>query len=110
MEHVAIDNTQIESISREIVRKINPEKVILFGSYACGNQTTDSDVDLIIISNTNLPKHKRSIEIRRLFYRKLIPMDIKVYTPEEFEKERLNKFSFLNTLLKQSKVLYDRQA
>lgn len=107
---MALNNIQIDKISEQIVREVNPERVILFGSYAKGIQTNDSDVDLIIISKTNLPKHKRSIEIRRLFYRKLIPMDIKVYTPEEFEKERLNKFSFLNSVLKESKVLYDRQA
>lgn len=106
---MTIDNSQIERISREIVREINPEKVILFGSYARGMQTSDSDIDLIIVNKTDLPKHKRSLAIRRLFYRKLIPMDIKVYTPEEFESERVNKFSFLNSALKESRVLYDRQ-
>jgi uncharacterized protein len=110
MEQVAIDYSLIESISRVIVREINPEKVILFGSHARGDQTIDSDIDLIIVNKTDLPKHKRSIEIRRLFFRKLIPMDIKVYTPEEFEKERINTFSFLNSALKESKVLYDRKA
>ena len=108
MEPGAIDFAQIENISNKIVREIHPEKVILFGSHARGNQTTDSDVDLIVVNKTNLPKHKRSIEIRRLFFRKAIPMDIKVYTPDEFEKERINRFSFLNSVLKESKVLYER--
>ncbi len=110
MKQAGSSKVQIEEISQQILSRINPQKLILFGSHAKGNQTTDSDFDLIVVNKTDLPKHKRSSEIRRLFYRKLIPMDVKVYTPEEFEQERLNKFSFLNSALKESKVLYERQA
>ena len=79
---------QIDEISMRIIKNINPEKIILFGSYAKGNYNEDSDLDLIIIKQSNLPKHKRGIEIRRLFYGLLVPIDLKVYTPEEFEMFR----------------------
>ena len=108
MEIQIFDNSQIDEISKKIVDHINPEKVILFGSYAQGNQTVDSDLDLIIVNKTDLPKQKRGIEIRRLFYRQLIPLDIKVYTPEEFEYELDNQYSFLYSAIKNSKILYER--
>lgn len=110
MENLIINSSQIQDISKKIVDHINPEKVILFGSYAKGNPNDSSDVDLIVVRNTSLPKHKRAIEIRRLFYRQLIPMDIKVYTPDEFDNELKSPFSFLFSAIKNSQVLYERQS
>ncbi len=100
---------RIDEIAGKIVENIKPEKIFLFGSYAKGTHTEDSDLDLIIVNKTDLPKHKRGIEIRRLFYRQLIPMDIKVYTPQEFENESSNPYAFLHTAIKNSKKLYERQ-
>ena len=108
MEIQIFDNSQIDEISKKIVVHINLEKVILFGSYAQGNKTVNSDLYLIIVNKTDLPKQKRGIEIRRLFYRQLIPLDIKVYTPEEFEYELDNQYSFLYSAIKNSKILYER--
>jgi len=99
---------QINEISSRIVKQINPEKIILFGSYATGNNNEDSDIDLIIIKNSDLPRHKRGLEIRRLFYGSLIPLDFKIYTPNEYKSELLNKYSFLNSALEDSKILYER--
>jgi len=110
MDSLIINQQLIEDISQKIVDHINPEKVILFGSYASGKSTDSSDVDLIVVRNTSLPKTKRGIEIRRLFYRQLIPLDIKVYTPDEFENESKTPFSFLFSALKNSQVLYERQS
>ena len=104
-----IANEQINDISMKIVENINPEKIILFGSYARGNYNEDSDLDLIIVKKSNLPRHKRGIEIRRLFYGLLIPMDLKVYTPDEYNAELINKYSFLHSAIKDSKTLYERE-
>jgi len=101
-------NLKIDEISKKIVKEIAPEKIILFGSYANGSPTNESDIDLIIVNKTSLPKHKRGIEIRRLFYRQLIPLDIKVYTPEEFEDELSNHYSFLYSAIQNSILLYER--
>jgi len=103
-----IEKEQISSISDTIVREIDPEKIILFGSYASGNYNDESDLDLIIVKKSSLPKQKRSLQIRRLFYRQLIPMDLKIYTPEEFERELKNRYSFLHNAIINSKILYER--
>lgn len=104
-----IDQKKINDIVIKIANNFNPEKIILFGSCVSLNQSEDSDLDLIIIKDTNLPAHERSNEIRYQLIGSMIPIDILVYTNVEFEKEKNLKYSFLNSALKNSKVLYERK-
>ena len=104
-----VTNIQIKNITNQIVEKYNPERVILFGSYAKGTFNDNSDLDFIIVKETNLPKHKRGIELRRFFYGLTIPLDFKIYTTIEYEQEKNNKYSFLYSALAESKTLYDRE-
>ena len=104
-----IETSRINDIVKKIVDGFNPDKIILFGSYAAGNPDEDSDFDFILIKDTSLPKIKRDTEVRKLFYRIAIPMDFKIYTPGEFSDELKDKYSFLNSALENSKVLYERQ-
>jgi predicted nucleotidyltransferase len=103
-----ITEEKINEIVNKIATLYAPDKVILFGSYAVGTADENSDLDFIVIKNTDLPKHKRGVELRRLLYGSLVPMDLKVYTPFEFEKELKNKYSFLNSAVKNSKLVYER--
>lgn len=103
-----IDAKKIDEVVQKITNRFDPDKIILFGSCVNQNQNTDSDLDLVIIQDTNLPVHKRSAEIRYHLIGTKIPIDIFVYTNEEFEKEKNNRFSFLNLALQNSKVLYER--
>lgn len=68
-----------------IIDQIDPEKIILFGSYGKGNPTEDSDVDLLIIMNTTLPPAERQRRISRLLYPRIASLDIVVKTPGEIE-------------------------
>jgi predicted nucleotidyltransferase len=104
-----IDNEQIDVIVSRIATSYNPDKIILFGSYAHGNYTENSDLDFILIKETTAPKHKRGVEVRKLFFGLPIPMDFKIYTSAEFRNELSNKYSFLSSAIKGSKVLYERQ-
>ena len=97
----------IEEIKDLIIKKFNPEKVILFGSCAKGNTGKNSDIDLFIVKNTNLDMHQRIIEARDIIpYR--YPVDVIVYTPEEYEKYKDNKWSFLYRVVREGKVIYER--
>ena len=107
MKKEMIEPNKINDIIKRIVNNFNPEKIILFGSFASGKENNDSDIDLLIIQDTNLPRHLRSFEIRKSLIGMMVPIDILVYNPEEFEKEKKEKFSFLNYALKTSKVLYE---
>ena len=100
---------QINKVTAMIVDKIQPDKIILFGSYAKGNYNDSSDIDLIIVKQSELPKPYRCLEIQKLFYRSLIPIDIKFYTPVEYNLDLNNKYSFLSSVIKESTVLYERK-
>jgi len=104
-----IDKGKIYNIASAIAHKFNPEQIILFGSYAKGTPGKDSDIDLLIIRDTDLPGHKRGSDIRMSLIGQKVPMDILVYTRAEFEKEKNKKYSFINSAIKTSKVLYERQ-
>jgi len=103
-----IDSAKIGDIAMKIANKFNPEQIILFGSYAKGTQSKGSDIDLLIIQDTELPSYKRGIDIRLSLIGTKMPIDILVYTRNEFEKEKNDKYSFLFSAIKTSKILYER--
>ncbi len=101
-----ITEKQINEVVKKIVENYRPQKIILFGSYASGTPGKDSDVDLLIIKKSDLPRFKRPREIHRLFNPYPFAMDILVYSPEEVKKWEEHPNSFINTVLKNGKVLY----
>jgi predicted nucleotidyltransferase len=103
-----IDSNKIKEVVSRIATKFNPEKIILFGSHANGTPNNDSDLDLLIVQETDLPMHQRGFDIRMSLRSTMIPMDILIYTKDEFNSEKDNNFSFLNSAMKNSKVLYER--
>lgn len=74
----------IEAMVQDIVVRVQPEKVILFGSYATGAYSSNSDVDLLIVKDTSLPVPQRVMEIRKILSKYDIPKDILYKTPQEF--------------------------
>jgi uncharacterized protein len=103
-----IDTNKINEVVARIADKFNPDKIILFGSYASGNPNKDSDLDLLIIQDTDLPMHKRGLDIRLSLIGTMIPIDVLVYTKTEFDEEKNKRYSFLNSAIKNSKILYER--
>jgi predicted nucleotidyltransferase len=99
---------KIDEVVKRITTKFNPDKIILFGSYASGKPNENSDLDLLIIQETDLPMHKRAIDIRLSLIGTMIPIDLLVYTKTEFDDERNKSFSFISSALRNSKVLYER--
>ena len=104
-----IEAAKINEITNRIATKFDPDKIILFGSYASGNPNKDSDLDLLIIQDSNLPRHLRGFEIYKSLIGSMIPIDILVYTNKEFEQEKDEKYSFINSAIKTSKILYERK-
>ena len=103
---VAMDD--IEELGRRIGREFNAERVILFGSYARGTVTSDSDVDLLVVADTELPPRERYSAARRLVADAPASFDIIVKTPEEYARWR----SVVNHIVyfadKYGRVLYER--
>ena len=97
---------EIIKIVGTISSTFHPEKIILFGSYANGNPTPESDVDLLVIMD-----HKNSLEKSSeisLSLRHIFPIDIIVRSPKEIEDRIKQGDFFLQSILNQGKLLYER--
>jgi predicted nucleotidyltransferase len=104
-----VEKTLPGAIQR-IVPELKPEKIILFGSYAYGNPTPDSDVDLLVIMNTKAKDVDRYVAVSNLLYPRQFPVDILVKTPQEIEMEKKKRGNFfLREILTKGKVLYERR-
>ena len=103
-----IGNDIIADIVTKIVSGYNPDKIILFGSYATGKPTEDSDLDLMVIKATDLPRPQRTVQVRKMLYGAMIPIDLIVYTPQEIAESKDNIFSFVSEVLNTGKTLYER--
>jgi len=99
---------QLEEIIAQIIEVYQPEKIILFGSYANGTAKESSDLDLLLVKRTNEIPFDRVTKVRKSLRGFLFPMDILVYTPEEIENFKGSKFSFVSQVLKSGKIIYER--
>jgi predicted nucleotidyltransferase len=93
---------------QKIVQELNPEKIVLFGSYAYGNPNPDSDVDLLVIMKTKASYKDRSWAVSRLLLPRPFPVDILVKTPREVKQGLETGDFLLKEILTRGKVLYDR--
>ncbi len=74
----------IDDIKQRIVAAFNPELLLLFGSYARGDARDDSDVDLLLVMETDAKPIYRILPVRQALRDIPISKDILVYTPKEF--------------------------
>jgi len=100
---------QIHKITERIVRRFEPVKIILFGSYAQGKQTPDSDIDLLVVMPVRGSKRKKAVEIGVELHDINVAKDVIVVRPEEFEwrKETIGTIEW--PAFHEGKVLYERQ-
>ena len=101
-----LTSAEIQQIASMIGHAVHPSQVLLFGSYAEGTATEDSDLDLLVIMESGEPRYKRSALIRGLFWPPKTSMDILVYTPEEVEQWNGLPNHILTNVFKTGKVLY----
>ena len=104
-----LTEAEINKLVEKIVQRIQPNKVIVFGSYAKGTATYKSDLDLFIIKDTPLPMINRYEEIKPILHSLLISVDVHVYTPEEVNEYGLEEYSFVHSVLKTGKVIYEKE-
>ena len=97
---------EFKSIKDQIIKTIDPEKIILFGSFASENISIRSDIDLLIIKDTDKSFKERMYEIYQKIDYKL-PTDMLVYTSEEIKRLK-DKNMFLKHILNTGKVVYEK--
>ena len=103
-----ITEEKIREAIQRITHVIHPEKVILFGSFAYGQPTADSDVDLLVIMESEQSAHARSAQISEILYPRPFPVDIIVRTPQEIAERLSLGDCFFQEIMTKGKVLYER--
>ena len=102
----AVTSGDIRKVAQQIVDSFHPQKVILFGSFAYGTATGDSDVDFLVVMETNEnPMHMAGLISAAIDHP--FPLDIIVMTPSRLEEYLNEKAVFATNLLTKGIVLYE---
>lgn len=97
----------LPGVVERIASALKPEKIVLFGSYAYGVPSPDSDVDILVIMRTEASQRDRYLSVTRLLRPRPFPVDIIVRTPEEVQKAVHDRDPFICEILERGEVLYD---
>lgn len=111
MSHAATPSTTapyLSLITERIVQQFQPLKIILFGSYARGDATTNSDLDLLIVMPSGTHKRQQAIAIGQALADVPISKDIIVTTPEEIATYGQLVGTILRPALREGTALYER--
>lgn len=102
-----VNEKKIEETSQKIAKNFSPERIVLFGSWAWGKPGPDSDVDLLIVKETeNTRELARKID--GFLFPRPFPIDVIVYRPEEVNRRQTAGDPFITEVLNNGKVLYAR--
>jgi predicted nucleotidyltransferase len=96
----------IKDFSKRIAEEYKPQTIILFGSYAAGRATADSDVDLLVVMPYEGRSVNQSVEMR-MRLRPSFPLDLLIRTPDAVRQRLEIGDTFLHDILQTGKVLYE---
>ncbi|MBI2928574.1 MAG: nucleotidyltransferase domain-containing protein [Verrucomicrobia bacterium] len=102
-----VPRRQIETYCRILAREFRPKRIILFGSYAYGRPTPDSDVDLVVIMPFRGGETNQVVKIRSRV-ESPFPMDLLVWKPEYIARRLAIGCCFMQEVLNRGKVMYER--
>lgn len=96
----------IQRICQRIAQHCKPEKIILFGSHASGQPTSESDVDLLVVMNFAGSPIQQAIKISRELGL-VTPLDLLVRTPEQIQERLRIEDPFMREIVEHGKVMYE---
>jgi len=106
-----MQKVELEDLLSTMVARIclagSPQKIVLFGSQVRGDARADSDIDLLVIESSDLPRYKRSSRYRKAVAGLFPSKDIVVWTPNEIEEWKAVPNAFISTILREGRVLYE---
>jgi len=99
---------ELDKIVKQVVADYQPEKIILFGSYAYGKPSADSDLDLLIIKKTAERFIDRWTNVRKIVSdpERSIPFEPLILTPRELEERLARGDQFMEEIMTKGVVLY----
>jgi predicted nucleotidyltransferase len=100
----------IDEMVRRIVKKFDPDQVVLFGSHARETAGPDSDVDLLVIMPVKGSRDEQCVEIRLALRGMGLSKDIVLVTPEEAKRYRHLIGTIIYPAFREGKILYERSA
>lgn len=101
--------TTLEAIVQRLISGYDPDRIILFGSHAVGNAREGSDIDLLIVKETNQRPIDRRMEVERLLFDRQVPLELLVYTPQELRDLYAVGSPFIEEVIETGRVLYMRK-
>jgi predicted nucleotidyltransferase len=108
---VSISEELIERMARRIVIEVDPEKIILFGSWARGDAGEQSDVDFLVVERepfgTHRSRREEAVRIWQCLSEFRVPKDILVYSVGEIDQWRDSRYHVVGRALQEGKVLYE---
>jgi predicted nucleotidyltransferase len=97
-------------VVEKIVRAVAPQRIILFGSRSRGQETESSDLDLLVIQDSDRPNRQVRRQIEHLLLGRRFAVDLIVATPQQVQRNVADGNPFYTRhILAEGKVLYDRQ-
>lgn len=101
-------NTALTNIVDILVREVEPDRVILFGSRAKGRHEERSDYDICVLKSGVAHRRALAKQIYRLLYDIDAPVDVIVETPERFAQLQDNRFLIYKEIARHGQVIYER--
>lgn len=101
-----LSEKDIERIVARIVANCAPLVVGSFGSYATGRAHALSDLDLFVVQHTHLPASRRRHAVMQHLFGVMHPLDVHVFTPQEFEDGAREELSFAWIIVRQARIYH----
>ena len=100
----------LDKMVQRIVERFHPDRIILFGSYAKGVATDDSDLDILIVMPVEGSLREKTNEIDLALADRVVPMDLIVVTPEQFSRRKDMIGTIVREAVLEGRVVYERAA
>src|SRR5205809_3089111 len=101
-----VEMEKIKTLTSQIAREFNPNRIILFGSYAYGQPSDHSDVDILVVLPFKGKAVRKAIEIRNRLNAGM-PLDLLVRTPEQLAERLEHDDWFMREIIERGRTLYE---
>lgn len=103
---IKVQPDELDDVVQQVVARFHPSRIILFGSYAYGAPSADSDLDLLVVLDTPLKETEQAVKICQAIHYDF-GLDLIVRTPGTLTRRLALGDPFLREITKKGKVLYE---